>query len=103
VDANEEEDGMLRVGQCECCEGWVLARNLTAARVVRPTIAVRQRELESDPAIPGLEAPLVAYFCEDCVRAMREGPLEEAPAILRPGDPEFTSAPSRAAARGPDG
>jgi hypothetical protein len=94
---------MLRVGQCECCEGWVLARDLTPARVVKPTIAVRQRELETDPAIPGAEEPLLAHFCEDCIAAMREGPIEEVPAILRPGDPDFTTTPNRAAARGPEG
>ena len=64
---------MLRVGQCEACEAWFLARNLSPGRVVRPSIAARERAREAGPGIPGYEdAFAVAYFCADCVTAMRD-------------------------------
>jgi hypothetical protein len=84
---------MLRVGQCEACECWCAASDLVAARVVRPTIAARQRRDELGGGIPGVDdAPVRAYFCSDCEDAIRSGGSGEAAVILRPGDPGFATA-----------
>jgi hypothetical protein len=90
-------DPMLRVGQCEACEAWYLAKNLSPGRVVRPSITARDRAREIGPGIPGYEeAAAVAYFCAECVAAMRDaaGPggapapeAEEAAAVQSEGRP----------------
>ena len=90
---------MMRVGQCESCESWLFARDLRAARVVRPTIGMRERLAEVGTGVAGLdESWRIAWFCEECVEVMTSEKV-----LIRPGDAEFHAAPARARREGAAG
>lgn len=73
----------LRVGQCEACEAYFLARTLVRGRVEKPLSSVRREQADGGLA---LAETLFAWFCRDCIQLMRDADSGTPPEAAQPGD-----------------